>query len=371
MKEQISKKQYFILVVMYITANDVFRAYFSKQLQNNIWIPNLIGLIISLLIFFSYIFIYKNNNYSSFVKCIENITGKFISKILFILYTIYFTAMCFFIARDIIELLKIYLIPLTPLFVIGLLLMITVIYMTNHGIEVMSRVSTLLFYAYVVLFVFFVGVLLSIKDLHFEFFLPILEEGVKPILLPSFYMSYTIPFGGLFVMLIIYQFVKDSKKGYKWGMLGLVFVGIVFLMVNALNIIIVGPNAIGFGYSTVVRLSKMIDIEKYIQRFDIVVTNTFVLFVLIKMGILIFASNHIIMESFKLKNSKIVPIILSLVIVGVILFAGEDYLKLIDLRVNYFWRYICLAFELIIPLLLIIFSFARKKKQNNQVTTNS
>ena len=72
MKVQINNKQFFFITVIYILANDITRGIFIKELVNDIWIPNLIGLAGSLLFFSLYMFIYRNNKFDNFENSIKN-----------------------------------------------------------------------------------------------------------------------------------------------------------------------------------------------------------------------------------------------------------------------------------------------------------
>ncbi|MDF2700942.1 MAG: Spore germination protein, partial [Haloplasmataceae bacterium] len=105
-KEQISKFQFFSLMLSYIITNDLMRdVYFDKH-KNNTWILVISGIVFSLIIFYIYMFIYKNFQYKDFNEIINKLLGKFLTKILFIIYPIYFIFTAGVTLRDQTELIQ-------------------------------------------------------------------------------------------------------------------------------------------------------------------------------------------------------------------------------------------------------------------------
>jgi spore germination protein KB len=96
MKVQISGKQFFMIIYSYILASDLIRGIYSFSLKNNLWISELLGIIGSVIIFAGYLLIYRNNNYGSFTESIENISGKFLSRFIFLIYPAYFVLISLF-----------------------------------------------------------------------------------------------------------------------------------------------------------------------------------------------------------------------------------------------------------------------------------
>ena len=119
MKIRISKYQFFLMFWCYVIANDIIRGYWARQLKMDLSISVPTSILLSLILYFLYSFIYKNNNYDSFDKCIENILGKFLSKVIFIIYPIYFIFITFFYVRDISEVVQIIYIEAALIFLLG------------------------------------------------------------------------------------------------------------------------------------------------------------------------------------------------------------------------------------------------------------
>jgi len=361
-KTQISRGQFFVIVFSYIFANDLIRGFYAEDLKNNLWVPVLLGVFGAAIIFYFYSFIYKSNNYNDFTTSIENILGKFLSKLIFIIYPIYFLFMTFLNLRDIVEALEIFLLQDISLVLIGAMIIFVIFYITSHGIEVFSRLSTILFYVNFFIFVSFSFLIIAFNKMIFEYLFPILEHGIKPVLIPAYQMSYSIPYGELFVLLIIFQFVKDKKKGFKFGMYGLLLAGLVLLLITLYNILIVGPEAMVIDIRPSLRISKRIDVNLFLQRFDLIVINVMLSLMIIKLTVLVFASKHLINHLLKIKKDYFITLFICIILVISLMFLGQNYSKLLTFRKTIVIPYINLIYELLIPFALIIISLFRNLK---------
>ena len=183
-------------------------------------------------------------------------------------------------------------------------------------------------------------------------------------------MSYSIPFGESFVLLILFQYVKNKKKKTKTPLLGILMSGLALLSLTILNIGLLGSEVMSSELSPSVGLSHLINFGNIIQRYDIIVIGLLGIYALGKANLLIYVAKSLINATFPRKNEKIprkrdaiVLGIVCLIIALVTIFTNVNYLKFILFRVEYIVPYVNLTFELIIPFILIILSFIRKPKE--------
>jgi spore germination protein KB len=272
--------------------------------------------------------------------------------------------------RDIIELVRIFLIENMPVFIICFCFLLALFYVISKGVEVMSRLFTLFFaiFAFLYLTMMTANIIINKPDLSFLF--PILEDGFKPVVKPAFEMSYAIPFGELFTILIMYQYVKDKKKKQKVALAGILASGIALLMITFLNITIFGPGAMAFGLNPSIELAALIDVKNFIQRLDIILVCILGFHTFVKVSIMVFCSQLLLKQVFKAQQKQWVPMFFICIIIFIaVSFFTKNYFTLIRFREMYVIPYVCLVFEVIIPALLIIISFFRKpKEQKNEFT---
>ncbi|MCK9537270.1 MAG: spore germination protein [Bacilli bacterium] len=359
-KYQISKGQFFIIVSLYIMANDLIRGLYARPLKQDAWIPSMISPFLSVILLSGYFLIFKINNNEDFTSSIKKTVGKPIAVLLFIIYSLYFMFVAFLNLRDIVEVISIFLLPDMAIYIIGGALLLIVLYSLYHEIEVFSRTASILFYLRVFVFFIFSALILSSNRLYFDYFLPILEHGIQPIIKPTMQMTYAIPFGELFVLLIIYQYVKNKEKNYRYGYYAILFSGLFLLLITVYNIIILGPEAMILDIRPSLRISKRIDIVFFIQRLDILIINLMIILAFIKITVLLYGAKHLLGKTFKSKNEQKISFIMFIIITVALIFFAKNYIKFLHFREYFFVPYINLVFEVILPLLIVLTAIIKK-----------
>lgn len=359
-KYQISKSQFFFIAVFYIFADDIIRGIYAQKLKQDIWISIIVSALLSVIILACYFLLYKTSNKGEFAAIIKENVGRPIAFVLFVLYGFYFAFLTFLGLRDIAEVITIFMIHDFPVYVAGIAILAVVIYGLYHGIEAFARTTSILFFVHLVIFVFFSVLILISNRSHFEYFLPIAENGLIPFIKPTLQSAYAAPFGKLFVLLIIYQFVLEKEKSYRYGYYAILYTGLLLLLISVYNIIILGPEAMILDIRPSLRISKRIDIVFFIQRLDLLVINSLIMMSFVKVWVLLFGARYLLADAFKIKNGNKIPFVLSILIVIALMFFAKNYITFLDFRQTIIIPYVNLTFEIIIPFLLIIIAIIRK-----------
>lgn len=359
-KYQISKSQFFFIAVFYIFADDIIRGIYAQKLKQDIWISIIASALLSVIILACYFLLYKTSNKGEFAAIIKENVGRPIAFVLFVLYGFYFAFLTFLGLRDIAEVITIFMIHDFPVYVAGIAILAVVIYGLYHGIEAFARTTSILFFVQMTVFVFFSVLILISNRSHFEYFLPIAENGLIPFIKPTLQSAYAAPFGKLFVLLIIYQFVLEKEKSYRYGYYAILYTGLLLLLISVYNIIILGPEAMILDIRPSLRISKRIDIVFFIQRLDILVINSLIMMSFVKVWVLLFGARYLLADAFKIKNGNKIPFVLSILIVIALMFFAKNYITFLDFRQTIIIPYVNLTFEIIIPFLLIIIAIIRK-----------
>ena len=359
-KYQISKSQFFFIAVFYIFADDIIRGIYAQKLKQDIWISIIASALLSVIILACYFLLYKTSNKGEFAAIIKENVGRPIAFVLFVLYGFYFAFLTFLGLRDIAEVITIFMIHDFPVYVAGIAILAVVIYGLYHGIEAFARTTSILFFVQMTVFVFFSVLILISNRSRFEYFLPIAENGLIPFIKPTLYSAYAAPFGKLFVLLIIYQFVLEKEKSYRYGYYAILYTGLLLLLISVYNIIILGPEAMILDIRPSLRISKRIDIVFFIQRLDLLVINSLIIMSFVKVWVLLFGARYLLADAFKIKNGNKIPFVLSILIVIALMFFAKNYITFLDFRQTIIIPYVNLTFEIIIPFLLIIIAIIRK-----------
>ncbi|HHX80677.1 MAG TPA: endospore germination permease [Acholeplasmataceae bacterium] len=363
-KEYITRRQFFTIIYAYVASNEMVRGIYISTYKNNVWLPAFLAMLIAILLFFIYSFIFKNTNSTDFKTAIENILGKVLAKVVFIIYFCYFTFLMILKLRDMAELIHIYLLQDSPMWVIFFYFLIVAVYCVSKGIENIARYAGIVFFISLSTFVFFYILLIIINKPCFENFLPFLPNGIKPLIKPALTMSYSIPMGELFALLIIFENIKPEhkKKAFKTSYSGILIAGLIMILITVSNIIFLEPETTKFLYTPIIRLWRRIDVENFLQRLDLIFANILLLNVMVKISVTLIAAKKMVDGVIKIKKDKIIYVVIAGIVFGVLLFIAHDYPHFIDFRVRIVVPYIKSTFEVFLPILIVLISFFRKNK---------
>jgi len=141
------------------------------------------------------------------------------------LYIIFFFLFASFATRNFVELFVIFFLPETPPIVLVGTILLLALFAVKCGLEVIGRVSAFLLPIVVTLIV--LGPLAVFNKMHFGEFLPILENGIKPVLSDALsqapFLFLTVPW------LIIFPFLKNPASAKTTLILTTVSAGIILL----------------------------------------------------------------------------------------------------------------------------------------------
>ncbi|MDF2700142.1 MAG: spore gernimation protein, partial [Haloplasmataceae bacterium] len=292
--------------------------------------------------------------------------GKFLTKILFIIYPIYFIFTAGVTLRDQTELIQLFLIDQASLYILGTVLMIVVFYGINLSMEVVGRTNEMFFFIHIFSFIIFTFMIIMFNKANLESLIPVFDEGIKPLLIDSLKFSYAVPAGELFVFILIYQFLNDKKGAAKIPFLSILVSGFMFLVITILCILYIEPESNIIDYSPAIKVSRTIDYRLFFQRFDLLLICLFVLHTFIKLSILIYASKYLLGNVFKIKKDYFITIFFCIIIVILSVNVVKNYNDLVRFREKMIFSYIRLAFEIIIPFSLVFLSFIRKPKEQQK-----
>ena len=366
-KYEISKFQFFTIVCTYIFANDMIRGLYVHDIKQDVWIAISIGIIGSIIVFLLYSFLIKNNNYADLKTSIENIVGNFFAKIIFIFYILYLSVLIFFHLFDLIQLIFIFFFPDFYIFILAIPILLVLIYTVSKGIEPFVRYGQVMFISALILFIVFSSFLFLFNDFDILNFLPILESGFKPIILPSLMMTYSVPMGELFVLLFFVQFVKDKNKSFKSGYFAILLSGTMLLTFTLFNIIFLNPESMKYGLTPSMRVFRKIDTNNFIQRYDLINLSFIISFCIIKFSVFLFTSKEFFNYTFKPKKQNFIIFAISgLVFIAIFIFQ-KQYIIIYNFRTKFFIPYINFVFEIIIPFILVFLSFFKRRKRQDKL----
>ncbi|PGM55033.1 GerAB/ArcD/ProY family transporter [Bacillus sp. AFS053548] len=356
--DQISTNQTVMLIVNFIFGAGILilpRSVTDKVKTPDGWISVIIsGLIITLLVFLLVMLCkqYPNETYFQFN---QKIIGKWLGISLSIIIIVYYLCLSALEVRMMAETTRLFLLQGTPTWAILIPFLWIGLYLVLGGINPIARMLELIFPITVLFFllVIFLGIgIIEIDNLR-----PVLGNGIKPVL--NGLKTTSLSFSGFEVFLFIFMFMKDKTKISKTILFG---IGIPFVFYTITVVAVVGAFSVdGVLLQTwpVLTYIRSYDIQGlFVERFDSLFLVIWIMQIFATYIIAFYICTLGMAQIFNKKSIK--PFLFgTLPFIYIISMIPKDInqtLTMADTIGN-------TAFYLfgIIPLLLLVISFVRKK----------
>lgn len=204
----------------------------------------------------------------------ERVLGKWLGKVLTLLFIGYTIAYSALVARIFVNILKIYLFPTTPTWALVSLILVAAAYLASKDVRVLGRVCELMFWEAEVLFF---SLFMAIPNIDISFYRPVGESGLMQVLQGAYKAIFS--FLGMEILLVVYPLVQRKKDVIKAGIAAVFMVSFIYLSVLLTTLGVFGPDVLGK-----IRFSLMMLLKTYeapiIQRaeFFFIVFYVFIAF---------------------------------------------------------------------------------------------
>ncbi|EKN65709.1 spore germination protein [Neobacillus bataviensis LMG 21833] len=361
-KAKIKASQMFMLVVLFEMGSAILivPGFSAKQ---DAWVAILLGLAGGLVLFLVYYQLYKYYPDVPLTSYVQEITGKWIGRLLGLLYIIYFMYFATRVLRDFGELLTTTIYYNTPLIVINSLMMLTIIYGVHKGIEVIARVGELFFAViYLMAMTGFVLILFSgIIDLgNLQ---PILEHGWKPVFIAFLGETILRPFGEMIAFTMLLPYLNDQKKVKAACMFGMILAGINVTITAVINVATVGVDLFLRSNFPLLTTIGKIQLANFIERLDVLFMLYLVIGGFFKISLFFYAAVVGATDLFRFKNHQKLSFPIGLIILLSSVTISSNYAEHIKEGIKVVPIYLQWPFQIIIPALLLIIAFFRNRKK--------
>ncbi len=345
----------FILSRLMLTMT--YLSYFKAPPWNqDLWLSTLLSVPIHILLTFPAYFLAQRFRNISVVQSAEVIlghAGKLVSA-LFVWFFIHRTAI---ILREFGEFFSGILYPETPILVFIGITTLFAAYAVKNGIETICRVTEIVL-PIVLLSILLITALLA-KDVDLRCILPVLEDGIAPVIYGAFVIASRTGIILSILMLLPYINIPGKLKNYlNIGFVILAFYFCITALITAGVFGIEQAKAIDFPFYYAVRL---INVGDFLERIDVLFVAIWVL------GMFVHASTHYYLavlgtaQLLKLKDYRPIVPALGIIIVNLSILQSENIVvfnKFLSYKV-YTWY--VLLFMVILPSFLLLVAIIRKK----------
>ncbi|PEJ58488.1 spore gernimation protein [Bacillus sp. AFS002410] len=364
-KLSIGAYQFFSIIFLFEMGSATLVGLAAGAMQDA-WISVLIALGSGCLIFCIYIKLFEMYPEIPFTKYIQSILGKFTGKILAMIYILYFIYIGARVLRDFEELLVITLYNASSLISIGILLMFLVMYAIFKGFEVFGRACELLFVLTIIITTTIIGFEMIAGLIKIDNLRPVLEVGWKKILMETYPLAVTFPFGEMVVFTMLLPNLKKPDYAWKIGIPGLIFVGLVLTLITMLNICVLGANTLQRATYPILTSVSYINIADFIQRLDSVLVVIMVIGGFIKIAVFFFCAVIGAGDLFKIKKADTLTYPIALIMLVCSVWMAPDYLEHYKEGLDIVPYFLHIPLQILIPLVLLVIALIQNKAKTKE-----
>lgn len=336
-------------------------AKFAKQ---DAWIAAIAGILLGAAVIAVHIYLGSLHPDKTYLEIFRYAFGKWIGN----LFILAFLFLCFIAVTHISHFMAAFMVlqylEETPYYAIDLLIVIVYVIALQYGIETIVRSSES--FVYLISFLFLLSMGLVFPNIKVDNLLPVLEEGIKPVIAASLYLISYIAFPNI-VIGALYPNMKPMKGAGKAMLIGYFVGSLSIFTVVIMSMLVLGSAIVGRVPFPTYLLAKEINVGEVLTRLEGVVARIWAITLFYKA--LLYFYNLVIGTSilFGLKEPKKIVLpyaLLILILMNIVLpdaFIEEKFNTVA-------WPYFIGTFGGVMPIILIIIT---KIKRSKSTKTNN
>jgi spore germination protein KB len=248
--------------------------------------------------------------------------------------------------------------PETPIVFISICYMLAIAFAVKIGLEAMGRISEVLIILMVIISI--ITLFSVVTDFHPDAFLPLFKDGVvKPGV--SGLVGGLLPFSEVFLALNILPNLNDQKSVFKSVSLSVLIAGGILYFFTIRNISVLGADLAArnvFPSEKVFRLMPGLDIIPLLD-INVIVSG------IMKVSVALYAQTRMLGDIFGLKDFKIYVLPLAGLDICVSTTIHHDFITQLYIA-NNLVPLMYMLILLLMPLIMMVISFAKKEKPGEQ-----
>ncbi|WP_407313375.1 endospore germination permease [Desulfosporosinus sp. SB140] len=357
-KEKVSGTQFEMLMFVFVTSTIIIYVpgFTAIEAKESAWLAaSILPFIFGALTLWV---VYKLGSYfpqlTIFQYC-EGILGGFFGKCLEILYLIFLVVMDALVLREFSDFIVITTLPLTPKTCLLTCISLLATYGAYKGLEVIARAVQFIISIYLLGFI--AVLLLALTNFEMGRLLPVMEDGVWPIVRGS--LAPASWYGEICLITILFPFVNKPKELKRKGLITLTAIALFLTLDVVVTIGVLGSNLTSMVTLPFWAVTRSIEIGEVVQRLESFFMVIWITGIIIKATLLSYLIGLGITQVFGLKNLKLV--------LGVVA-VSEQFICLnignatqVSVILQSYWPPFAIVFELIIPTVLLSIRWLRKK----------
>ncbi|MGO4270333.1 endospore germination permease [Paenibacillus sp. TAF58] len=357
-KGRISVRQFTVLVILYMIGTSILLvpSILAEAAKQDAWIASILGVgmgMLSVLLYYA-----LGNRYPdmTIAEYSERILGKWLGKAVSLLFISFIYLLASFLLRVLGNFMTTHIMPETPIEVINIVFIGVVILAVRLGLENIGRASEIFFPAVIILFLLLV-VFLSSK-IKFNNIQPMLDEGIKPVLMAAFYF---FSLQELVVFLMLFPYVNQTNKARNALLAGTWIGGIFLIITTVLSTLVLGTDYTARNMYPSYTLAKQINVGNFLQRAEAILAVIWLFTIFFKTVICFYSVALGLAQTLKLKDYRPLTFPLGMIMVVLSIVVNESIVKFMEFTPKV-WSVYAMTYMLVLPFLLLGVDTIRKKR---------
>jgi spore germination protein KB len=325
--------------------------------KQDAWISAIVATVVGLIVIWINTYVGGLYTDKTYIEVIQLLLGKWFGGFI----AINFILMCFIGAPELVwyvsDFFTTQYMSDTPSYIINIVFVIGIVIALLYGIEVIARASEI--FLYVIIGMFILSMLMVSPNVDINYILPVMEEGVVPILkgslpLLSFTSLPTILLNMIYPVNV--KAIKDAKKSIFSGyLIGMTITFVSVLMCN----LVMGSTVTANSRFPVFLLTKEINVGIIFTRLEALIVIVWLLTIFNNTVVFFYAGTLGLAQLLKLKNHKKIVLPLALIVTVFSDFIYEDVIHEIRWDTEVWLPYI-ITNGLILPTVLLLLFYIKK-----------
>jgi spore germination protein KB len=355
----ISARQFMILVTLFAIGDAILYvpSLTATAAKQDAWISALIGWGEGFLLTYLYISLSMRYPNKSIFQYSEDILGKWMGKLVAILFITYFFIDASLMLMEIGDFVTTQIMQETPIEIILVLFTVIIVMGVRSGAEAFSRVSEMLFPYFLLLS--FVLIVFIYPQIKIENVKPVLAHGMAPVFGGNFrYMGYLLE---TVILIVMFPLVKRPARAAKAYILGSLFSNFFLIMITAVAILVLGADITVLLAYPSYTLAQKISIGNFFERIEVLMAVIWFITLFVKITICFYATSCGIAYTLELRDYRhlTLPLGMIMIVVALATMPNRPYF---DTFVSEIWMPYSLTYGLFLPILLLSVGALRRKK---------
>lgn len=356
---KIAPRQFMIFVILFTTGSSILLLpkFIAAEAEQDAWIAAVLLSGLGLLLVWLYKTLGSLFPDRTLVEYSQEILGRWMGKIISVLFFNYTFFLCAIILRQISNFFTSTIMPETPIESIHFLFLGAAVMGVRYGLENMARTSEIFFPWVCILFMMIVCFISP--QIEFEKIQPVMGKGANPVLHSAF-MNLGFPFLELILFLMIFPYVNRIKEAGRSFFVGYLIGGMAIILVTLLSVLVLGGEATANEHVPSYILAQKIDIGNFIQRVEAIMAGLWIITTFFKLQICYYISALVLAQTLELHDYRPLTFPLAMVLIVLTLVIAPDISYFVNFIAN-IWTPFSLVFGLCMPLFLLVMAKLRLK----------